>query len=326
MHKWIFSTKDTRKISSSKYTTFSAMATIQNFQQMTEHLTALPNRFRIAVVCGSDESTLYAVERTLREGFAQIIFVGDTEKIQLCGALQPYASLVSYVTADGYADAAAKAVALIHDGKADVLMKGLISTDILLRAVLNKENGLLPAGKVLTHLSVAQIPGRDQLLFFTDAAVIPYPTQEQRMAQVGYAIKLCHTFGIEEPRVSLLHCAEHVSEKFPHTMGYKEISERAAQGEWGRAIVDGPLDLRTSIDPAALAHKGIESPLEGQADVLVFPDIEAGNVFYKTISFLTASDVAGTLQGTLCPVVLPSRGDSGKDKFYSMAFAAMAVE
>ena len=302
------------------------MATIHNFQQMTEHLAEHPQRFRIAVVCGSDESTLYAVEHALREGFAEVIFVGHTEKIQQCAKLQPYTDFISYEPADNEVDAAHKAVALIRNKQANILMKGLISTDILLRAVLNKEEGLLPAGNVLTHVAVAQIPGRDQLLFFTDAAVIPYPTEEQRRAQVGYAIRLCHAFGIEEPRVSLLHCSEHVSEKFPHTVGYRDIAEQAAKDKWGKAIVDGPLDLRTSLDPEALHHKGIDSPLEGRADVLVFPDIEAGNAFYKTISFLTQSDVAGTLQGTLCPVVLPSRGDSGKDKFYSLAFAAMAAK
>ena len=302
------------------------MATIHNFQQMTDHLSACRNRLRIAVVCGSDDSTLYAVTRALHEGFVKIIFVGDVEKIQQHTELQPYADFVSYEhTADGVTSAR-RAVAMIREGSADVLMKGLINTDILLRAVLDKECGLLPRGQVLTHLSVAQLPGRDQLLFFTDPAVIPYPTQEQRMAQVGYVISMCRTFGIEEPRISLLHCAEHVSDKFPHTLGYKDIIERAQQGEWGPAIVDGPLDLRTSIDPVTLKKKGINSPLEGHADALIFPDIEAGNVFYKTITFLGQADVAGTLQGTICPVILPSRGDSGEDKFYSLAFASMAVK
>ena len=302
------------------------MITIRNFQQLTAHLTTMGRKMRIAVVCGSDDSTLYAVERALHEGFAEIIFVGDTEKVENRTELQSYTDLVHYEPAADYVAAARRAVAMVREDAADILMKGLISTDILLRAVLDKECGLLPRGTVLTHLAVAQLPGRDQLLFFTDPAVMPYPTQEQRMAQVGYAVKMCHTFGIEEPRVSLLHCAEHVSDKFPHTLGYKEIIEQARQGKWGKAIVDGPLDLRTSIDPVALHHKGIESPLDGNADVLIFPDIEAGNVFYKTISFLANADVAGTLQGTQCPVVLPSRGDSGEDKFFSLAFAAMAVE
>lgn len=292
---------------------------------MTAHLNARPERIRIAVVCGSDDTTFYAVERALREGFAKVVFVGDTDIIQQNEKLRVYADFISYETADDDVDAARKAVALVRNGKADVLMKGLISTDVLLRAILNKECGLLPPGNVLTHLSVAQIKGREQLLFFTDAAVIPYPTQEQRMAQIGYAAKICHTFGIEEPRIALLHCSEHVSEKFPHTLGYKKLAEQAAQGKWGKAIVDGPLDLRTSIDPVALAHKGIDSPLEGRADVLVFPDIEAGNAFYKTITFLAHADVAGTLQGTISPVILPSRGDTGEDKFYSLAFAAMAA-
>ena len=302
------------------------MTTIRNFQQMTAHLCAAGKRMRIAVVCGSDDSTLYAVERALQEGFAEVVFVGDTEKLSSCALVQEYAAWVRLEPVADEVAAARRAVALVREGQADILMKGLISTDILLRAVLDKECGLLPRGTVLTHLAVAQFPDRDQLLFFTDPAVIPYPTQEQRMAQVGYAISMCHTFGIEEPRVSLLHCAEHVSEKFPHTLGYQEIADLARKGQWGKAIVDGPLDLRTSIDPVALHHKGIDSPLEGQSDVLVFPDIEAGNVFYKTISFLAKADVAGTLQGTQCPVVLPSRGDSGEDKFYSLAFAAMAVE
>ena len=293
---------------------------------MTAHLNARPERIRIAVVCGSDDSTLYAAERALREGFAKVVFVGDTEKIRQHDKLRAYADFVSYEIANDGVDAATKAVALVRNGGADILMKGLISTDVLLRAILNKECGLLPPGNILTHLSVAQIQGYERLLFFTDAAVIPYPTQEQRMAQIGYATKICHAFGIEEARIALLHCSEHVSEKFPHTLGYKELAEQAAQGKWGKAIVDGPLDLRTSIDPTALAHKGITSPLEGHANVLVFPDIEAGNAFYKTITFLAHADVAGMLQGTTSPVVLPSRGDTGEDKFYSLAFAAMAVE
>lgn len=301
-------------------------AMIQNFQQMIAHLGTCGRRLRIAVVCGCDDSTLYAVERALHEGFAEIIFVGSTDKVKLNTGLHLFEDVVHYAEAATPVEAARRAVRLVREGKADILMKGLISTDVLLRAVLDKEEGLLPRGNVLTHLAVAQFPDRSKLLFFTDAAVIPYPTQEQRAAQLGYAIAMCHAFGIAVPRVSLLHCSEHTSDKFPHTLGYRELAEQAREGRWGKAVVDGPLDLRTSIDPIALERKGIASPLEGEADVLVFPDIEAGNVFYKAVSYIAKADVAGTLQGTLCPVVLPSRGDSGEDKFYSLAFAAMGVQ
>ena len=301
------------------------MQTIQNFSEMVRHLSASGQKITIAVACGDDDSTLQAVTRALASGFARAIFVGDASVPRAYAPMQDYAELVEYVepeTAEPAA-AAALAVRLVREGRAGILMKGLISTDVLLRAVLNKAEGLLPPGQVLTHLAVAQIPGRDRLLFFTDAAVIPYPTAEQRAAQIGYVASVCRKFGIAQPRISLIHCSEHVSEKFPHTLTYADLSHRASEGEWGPAIVDGPLDVRTSIDPVALHIKGIPSPLEGQADALIFPNIEAGNTFYKTITFLTASDVAGTLCGTTCPVILPSRGDSAQDKYFSLAFAAM---
>ena len=301
------------------------MQTIQNFSEMVRHLSASGQKITIAVACGDDDSTLQAVTRALASGFARAIFVGDASVPRAYAPMQDYAELVEFVepeTAEPAA-AAALAVRLVREGRAGILMKGLISTDVLLRAVLNKAEGLLPPGQVLTHLAVAQIPGRDRLLFFTDAAVIPYPTAEQRAAQIGYVADVCRKFGIAQPRISLIHCSEHVSEKFPHTLTYADLSRRASAGEWGPAMVDGPLDVRTSIDPVALHIKGIPSPLEGQADALIFPNIEAGNTFYKTITFLTASDVAGTLCGTTCPVILPSRGDSAQDKYFSLAFAAM---
>ena len=301
------------------------MQTIQNFEEMVRHLSALGRKITIAVACGDDDSTLQAVTRALASGFARAIFVGNPSVPRAYAPMQAYAHLVEFVEPESGepAAAAALAVRLVREGRAGILMKGLISTDVLLRAVLNKAEGLLPPGQVLTHLAVAQIPGRDRLLFFTDAAVIPYPTAEQRAAQIGYVASVCRKFGIAQPRISLIHCSEHVSEKFPHTLTYADLSRRASEGEWGPAMVDGPLDVRTSIDPVALRIKGIPSPLEGQADALIFPNIEAGNTFYKTITFLTASDVAGTLCGTTYPVILPSRGDSAQDKYFSLAFAAM---
>lgn len=301
------------------------MSNIQNFAALVDHLKENKKRLRIAVVCGSDESTLTAIERALSEGFAEVVFSGHTEKIKQRKGLLPFEQYISYATPSGDtdADAARDAVGLVREGKADILMKGLVNTDVLLRAVLNKEEGLLPSGKVLTHITLAQLPQLDHLLFFTDVAVIPYPTQEQRAAQIAYTTRLCHAMGIACPKISLIHCSEKVSDKFPHTVGYAELKARAVAGEWGEVVVDGPLDVRTSLDAETLHTKGIHSPLEGKADVLVFPDIEAGNAFYKTITLLCGGAVAGMLCGTICPVVLPSRGDSATDKFYSLAFAAI---
>lgn len=295
---------------------------IKNFSDMAQLLQRRAHRQRAAIVCCYDQSTLYAVERALNEGFADIILVGERNSVPQSEVLEKHAAHVSYVEATTPDEAARCAVALVREGKADVLMKGLINTDNLLRAVLNKEEGILPRGRVLTHIAAAQMPGREGLVFFSDAAVIPYPTHEQRLAQVGYMAALCHACGIEEPRIALNHCSEKVNEKFPHTVGYAEIRQRAEQGEWGKAIVDGPLDVLTAFDAEACKVKGIKSPIGGQANALIFPDIEAGNAFYKTLTCFAGAEIAGMLQGAACPVVLSSRGDSPLSKYYSLAMAA----
>lgn len=296
---------------------------IKNFEQLAAHLSLRKRKSRLAVVCGSDISTLTAVVRTLEEGFAEALFVGHIEKIrQHEDLLSSVSSHIRFIEASDDAEAAKKAVALVRQGEADVLVKGLVSTDVLLRAVLNKQTGLLPAGNVLSHVAVAEFRVLGRFLLFSDAAVIPYPTAEQRRAQIDYLADICRAMGIEKPRLSLLHCSEHVSDKFPHTLDYRTIIEEAGAGQWGEISIDGPLDLRTSIDPEALHVKGIASPIEGQADALVFPDIEAANTFYKTITFL-GNATAGMLCGTTNPVVLPSRGDDATTKYFSIALAAL---
>lgn len=302
------------------------MQAIRSFSDLTAHLSHLGHRFRLAVVCGSDDCTAEAVMRAVGAGFVEAIFVGNVAEVRrqscvMAGDLKH----VSFVEAGGPEEAAQRAVTLVHNGEADVLMKGLLHTDVLLRAVLNKEWGILPKGRVLTHIAVFQLPAYPRLLFLTDAAVIPYPTHEQRLQQVAYMARTLHSFGVEEPRLALLHCAETVSDKFPHTLGYDEICRRAARDEWGPLRVDGPLDLRTACDPEGLRIKGIQSVIEGKADGLIVPDIEVGNALYKSFTLFAGAQVAGTLQGTEAPVVLSSRGDDAEAKFHSIALAAMGV-
>lgn len=299
---------------------------ITDFSQMTSLPLGGSTRLRVAVACGYDDSTLTAVNKAVGEGLIDAVFTGSRERTLRPGLLTAPAERVSFVEADSDAEAAARAVALVHDGGADILMKGLVGSDTLLRAVLDKQQGLLPPGNVLFHLAAAEIPGREKLLFFTDAAVIPYPTQAQREAQVAHAAEVCRFFGVETPRVALIHCSEHAGEKFPHTMGYASIRERAERGDWGSLIVDGPLDVRTSCDAGACRVKGIATPIDGRADVLVFPDIEAGNTFYKTITCFAGARVAATLIGASRPVVLPSRGDDAETKYVSLCMARLLAE
>lgn len=278
------------------------MDTIQNLDEMIGRLIAKGGKKRIGVICPRDESTRKAVEEaTSTTGFAEAV-VFDNDDVLV---------------------AAQQAVAAAREGKVDVLMKGTLNTDDLLRAVLNKETGILPKGRVLTHLTCAQIPSYDKLVFCSDVAVIPYPTAEQREEQLKYLLQLMRSMGVEEPRVGLINCTEKVNEKhFPVTVEYRQLVEKAATGVFGPCIVDGPLDLKTCFSPEALHKKGINSPLEGRADAIIFPDIQAGNVFYKTITcFIPGVETAAVLAGTQVPVVLPSRGDSPKNKLYSLALA-----
>lgn len=297
---------------------------ITNFDQLITHLKNSGKPKKAAVVWAADSSTQTAVIKATKEGFIMPLFVGCKNEVMANKEMEGLKDSCSFIEAETPDDAAKMAVQMVREGEADILVKGLINTDNLLHAVLNKESGILPKGNVLTHVTASQLPEYSKMLFFTDAAVIPYPTHEQRVEQVRYIAKLCRDFGIVTPKISLIHCSEKVGGKFfPFTERYCEIIQQAENGDFGPCVVDGPLDLKTSCCKESLVKKGITSSLDGEADALIFPDIEAGNVFYKTITFFSKAETAGMLVGTMAPVVLPSRSDSPECKFYSLALAAI---
>lgn len=279
------------------------MNTIRKLQDLHKLVTNHKRLLRIVVVNATDDATRDALRLVEDSKLAEVIRIDDHLPER----------------------AAEKAVALIRRGDADVLMKGLIGTDLLLKAILNKVSGLLPEGSVLTHMSVAEIPTYPKLLFFTDVAVIPYPTQKQRIEQVRYSTDICHRMGIAEPRIALIHCAEHGGRQFPFVEGYHDIIQLSRDGAFGRSIVDGPLDVKSACSLDALKAKGIQSPLNGEADVLIMPDIEAGNAFYKSMTLFAQARTAGILWGAKCPVVVPSRGDSAEAKYNSILFALASL-
>ena len=294
------------------------MKAIENFEELIAYLSGGFEPKRVAVVCPYDEGTQEAVQRAMDAGFIKPIFVGDPKLIG------PAMKEVPRLKATDEVDAAAKAVQLVHEGMADVLMKGLLNTDDLLRAVLNKQTGILQEGRIVTHLTCAELPEYDKLLFMSDVAVIPQPTEEQRRQQLKYLLRLCRSFGIKEPGVALVNCSEKVDEKhFPHTVEYKRLIDEVAKGKYGECIIDGPLDLKTSLSGKALRKKGLHSPLRGHADALIFPDIQSGNVFYKTITLFCRATTAAVLAGPDVPVVLTSRADDADSKFYSLALACI---
>ena len=279
------------------------MKTIHNFEELRERLRQ-GEPCRVAAIEATDSHSSEAVETAVKEGWAKVtnLTTGDPQR------------------------SADEAVQMVRNGEADVIMKGIINTDVLLRAVLNKEHGLLPKGNVLTHLSAIYLPMLGRIILMGDPAVIPYPTLEQREAMIRYTVKLAAAYGIEEPRIALIHCTEKVSEKFPLTLDYVQLIEKSKRGEFGKAIVDGPTDLKCAICKESADIKGIVSPLEGKADMLMMPDIEAGNVFYKTLTALTDAQLAVGLMGAACPISLTSRSDSMETKLNSLAMACLQVK
>ena len=296
------------------------MQFVHNFDTLMSLLRADGTCARVAVAAPHDAHTLEAVDAARRAGLAHFILIGDPAKIT--AAPGPDVEIVAEADSDR---AAALAVKMAREGEADVIMKGLLNTDNLLRAVLNRETGIMPRGKVLTHLTAAEIPGRHKLLMLSDVAVIPNPTPEQHEAITTMLADHCHALGIENPRIALVHFNEKTTPKFPVTEGYARIRQLASEGRFGKVTVDGPMDVKTALDPGAGPAKGIFSPIEGDADALVFPDIEAGNTFYKTISWLSHSTNAGVVTGADVPVVVPSRGDTSRSKLCSLAVACLCA-
>lgn len=279
------------------------MKAIRTFEELRQQVEACPKHPRVVAVRPIDAASQETLRQVQESHLAEVIAVD----------------------APTPEEAASQAVSMVRNGEADILVKGLIGTDQLLRAVLNKETGLLPPGRILTHLAAAEIPGYHKLLYFTDAAVIPYPTHEQRIEQVRYATAICQKLGISEPKIALIHCAEHGGKQFPFVDGYADIKQQAEKGAFGPCLVDGPMDIKAACSLDGLKTKGLSSPLMGEADVLVMPDIEAGNALYKSMSLFAHAKTAGILCGTICPVVVPSRGDSADAKFNSILFAIASL-
>ena len=300
---------------------------ITSFTQLLESVKNCAKRRRIAVVNPSDHCSTEALLMVHSADIAEFILVGDQNLPAHLPADILSSDKVTIVTVEnGDPDMlAAKAVEIIRNGEADILMKGLVNTDNYLRAILNKEHGLLPKGNVLTHLSVAELPGYHKLLFFSDVAVIPYPTIQQRVEIIRYDLATCRKFGIESPKVALIHFTEKVNEKFPNSVDYVELEKMASKGVFGNVEMGGPMDVKTACDKHSAEVKGITSAVCGNADLLIFPNIESGTTFYKTITLFGNATIAGMLQGASCPVILPSRSDSPESKFNSMLLACISA-
>ncbi len=280
---------------------------------------------RLSVAFANDAHTIEAVSTAIDLGIVEGILVGDEAKIkEVCAEENIDVNKFSIVQEADEVKAAHTAVRLVNEGNADFIMKGLVSTDKYMRAILNKETGLLPPKAVLSHIVVMEVPTYHKLLVVTDVAVIPAPDLKQKVALTNYAVSVSKSLGIETPKVAMIAATEQMSASMPACVDAAIIAKMAERGQIKGALIDGPLALDVAIDKECVEIKKLKSVVGGEADCLVFPDIEAANVFYKTASKLCKAQLGAMLVGAKCPAVLTSRGDSAQTKTYSIALAALA--
>jgi len=283
-------------------------------------------RIRIAVAAAQDEEVLQAVEAARKEGLVDAILVGDTATIEALGR-QGGIDVSNYqiIHEPSLAGAAAVAVEQVRHGDAAFVMKGLLDTSILLKAVLNKETGL-NAGRLVSHVGLAEIGHYHKLLLMTDAAINIAPTLTEKVDIIRNAVDCAHALGIETPKVALLAAVEKVNpEKMPCTADAAILTQMNRRGQIAGCVVDGPLALDNAVSAESARIKKIESPVAGDADIVVTPDIEAGNILYKSVIDLGGAKGAGLVMGAAVPVVLTSRADSAETKLASIAFAVLVA-
>ena len=296
--------------------------TRDKYQQLVSTVKSLPAT-PTAVAHPCDDASLSGAIDAAKMNIIIPIFVGPRHKI-LAAAKAANLDVAPHeiVDAEHSHDAAEKAVSLVREGRAEMLMKGSLSTDELLGAVVRRDTGLRTARR-LSHCFIMDVPRHPNILIITDAAINIFPTLEDKVDIVQNAIDLAHALKIGKPRVAILSAMEKVNPKLQSTVEAAALCKMADRGQITGGVLDGPLALDNAISPEAARIKNLEGPVAGHADILVVPDLEAGNVLAKSLSFLMDADSAGVVLGARVPITLTSRADSIQSRLASSAVAAL---
>jgi len=292
---------------------------------MDELVTSSVKKYRIAVAWAQDANTISAISRAAKKGFIEALLIGKKEEIiKTCRSENIDPSYFFIIDANDEFIAAEKAVRMVKMNEADIVMKGLVGTDTFLRAVMHPEKGIMLPNAVLTFVGALQIPSYHKLLFITDPAVIPFPDLNQKIAMADYAIEMARKFGIDKPKVALISASEKKMNKhFGSSVDYSEMCSMAEKGQIRDCIMDGPLDLFLACDRKSVEIKGVETPINGDADILLFPSLESSNPFYKGLMLFAGGELAGLVRGTEKPVVVMSRSESENSKYYCIALSCL---
>lgn len=296
---------------------------IQKLDQMFELLKKRDSK-RVVVAYANDAHSIEAVHEAVSLDLIKGILVGDAEIItNTCRDLQVNPGDFQIVHEPDETIATKTAVSLINKNEGDLIMKGLVSTDKFMRAILDKENGLMEPGAILSHVSVMELENYHKLLIVGDVAIIPSPELKEKVAIVNYLIMTARALGIEHPKVALLAATDQILTNMPACIDAALLAKMAERGHFKGALVDGPLALDVIVDKESANIKNLKSPVAGDADCILFPNIESGNVFYKFHTKLSGGETGAVVAGARVPAILSSRGDSVKTKLYSIALGAL---
>ncbi len=299
---------------------------LKDFKAMAELVKANPVKKRIVLCCAHDEHSLDAVYEAYKEGIVAPVFVGKEEEIKsICAEHGFDFGDVKIYNEDDDIEAAKTAVRLIREGEGDFLMKGRMQTADLLRQVVNKETGL-QVGKIMSHVGLFQVPKYHKVVVLTDGGMLLQPTLEQKVKIINNAVEVLHSLGYEDPKVAVVCGAEVLNPKAQESVDAAALKEMNVNGEITGCTVEGPISYDIALFKDIAEFKKFDSPVAGEADVLVMPCMAAGNMLGK--AWVNNGDgtgmMAGMIVGAKAPIVLTSRGSSAEEKFYSIVFAAAA--
>lgn len=292
---------------------------IKNFEQLKEMLKAMPVKRKVAVVPAQDEHTLEAISHAYRDGMVEPVLIGDEPKIrEILAQIGTDADKMTIIHVEDPTEAIQKAADMARDGEVDCIMKGKTETGVLMKVLVNRERGIRK-NDTMSLLAFMESPNYHKVFAITDVGLLTYPSKDQKKAAIQNAVEAFHALGVEQPKVAILAAVEKVNPKMKETVEAAEIKEEGVEG----CIIEGPISYDLAMDPASAPIKGYVSPVAGDADLLVVPDIVSGNIAAKTITVIGGGRTGGVVLGAKVPVLLVSRAASADDKYMSIVIAAL---
>lgn len=292
---------------------------IKNFEQLKEMLKAMPVKRKVAVVPAQDEHTLEAISHAYRDGMVEPVLIGDEPKIrEILAQIGTDADKMTIIHVEDPTEAIQKAADMARDGEVDCIMKGKTETGALMKVLVNRERGIRK-NDTMSLLAFMESPNYHKVFAITDVGLLTYSSKDQKKAAIQNAVEAFHALGVEQPKVAILAAVEKVNPKMKETVEAAEIKEEGVEG----CIIEGPISYDLAMDPASAPIKGYVSPVAGDADLLVVPDIVSGNIAAKTITVIGGGRTGGVVLGAKVPVLLVSRAASADDKYMSIVIAAL---